>query len=89
MLPASNASPAPAPAAEIFKAYDIRGIVERTLTVEAVEQVGRAIGSCCKSKRESRKRLVWVVQMRFFARSPPLRGPWRTQATSPGIELDG
>ena len=30
---------------EIFKAYDIRGIVGRTLTPEIVEQIGRAIGS--------------------------------------------
>jgi phosphomannomutase/phosphoglucomutase len=32
-------------AAEIFKAYDIRGIVGRTLTVEAVELIGRALGT--------------------------------------------
>ena len=30
---------------EIFKAYDIRGIVGRTLTPEIAEQIGRAIGS--------------------------------------------
>ena len=30
---------------EIFKAYDIRGIVGRTLTPEIVETIGRAIGS--------------------------------------------
>ena len=34
-----------APPAEIFKAYDIRGIVDKTLTVEGVEQIGRALGS--------------------------------------------
>ncbi|MFZ9562570.1 MAG: phosphomannomutase/phosphoglucomutase, partial [Burkholderiales bacterium] len=33
------------PAAAIFKAYDIRGIVGDTLTVSSVEQIGRAIGS--------------------------------------------
>ena len=38
------------PAQEIFKAYDIRGIVDKTLTVEAVEAIGQAIGS------ETRKR---------------------------------
>ena len=32
-------------APEIFKAYDIRGIVGRTLTVEGVRLIGRAIGS--------------------------------------------
>jgi phosphomannomutase/phosphoglucomutase len=30
---------------EIFKAYDIRGIVGKTLTPEFVEIIGRAIGS--------------------------------------------
>ena len=29
----------------IFKAYDIRGIVDKTLTEEAVRQVGRVLGS--------------------------------------------
>ncbi len=35
----------PAVPHEIFKAYDIRGIVGRTLTPEIVEQIGRAFGS--------------------------------------------
>ncbi|MCY3769276.1 MAG: phosphomannomutase/phosphoglucomutase [Gammaproteobacteria bacterium] len=30
---------------EIFKAYDIRGVVDTTLTAEMVEQVGKAFGS--------------------------------------------
>ena len=30
---------------EIFKAYDIRGVVETTLTPEMVEQIGKALGS--------------------------------------------
>ena len=33
------------PAPEIFKAYDIRGIVDKTLTVEAVRAIGHALGS--------------------------------------------
>ncbi len=33
------------PAQQIFKAYDIRGIVGDTLTVESVTAIGRAIGS--------------------------------------------
>ena len=32
-------------AKEIFKAYDIRGIVDKTLTAEIVESIGHAIGS--------------------------------------------
>jgi phosphomannomutase / phosphoglucomutase len=31
--------------AEIFRAYDIRGIVERSLTAEGVRDIGRALGS--------------------------------------------
>jgi phosphomannomutase/phosphoglucomutase len=34
-----------APPPEIFKAYDIRGIVERTLTEDTVRRIGQAIGS--------------------------------------------
>ncbi len=33
------------PAPEIFKAYDIRGIVGKTLTPETVQRIGHAIGS--------------------------------------------
>ncbi|WP_079437061.1 phosphomannomutase/phosphoglucomutase [Zoogloea sp. LCSB751] len=33
------------PAPEIFKAYDIRGIVNKTLTAEAVRAIGQALGS--------------------------------------------
>ena len=33
------------PAAEIFKAYDIRGIVGKTLTADAVRAIGHALGS--------------------------------------------
>ncbi|MCL2875560.1 MAG: phosphomannomutase/phosphoglucomutase [Betaproteobacteria bacterium] len=33
------------PAAEIFKAYDIRGIVGKTLTVDTVKAIGHALGS--------------------------------------------
>lgn len=38
---------------EIFKAYDIRGIVGRTLTVEAVRLIGRAIGSEAREQGQS------------------------------------
>ena len=31
--------------AEIFKAYDIRGIVNKSLTAEVVRKVGQALGS--------------------------------------------
>lgn len=40
----STANTSPAPAA-IFRAYDIRGIVGKTLTPEIVREIGRAIGT--------------------------------------------
>ena len=33
------------PVPEIFKAYDIRGVVETALTPDAVRQIGHALGS--------------------------------------------
>jgi phosphomannomutase/phosphoglucomutase len=41
------------PAKEIFKAYDIRGIVGKTLTAESVEAIGRAIGSEAIERKSS------------------------------------
>src|SRR3954462_1957249 len=38
---------------EIFKAYDIRGIVGRTLTPEIVEAIGHAIGSEASARRQT------------------------------------
>ena len=38
------------PPPEIFKAYDIRGIVGRTLTPEFVERIGHAIGSEARAR---------------------------------------
>jgi len=39
--------------AELFKAYDIRGIVGRTLTPEVVEQIGHALGSEARARQQS------------------------------------
>jgi phosphomannomutase/phosphoglucomutase len=38
---------------EIFKAYDIRGIVGKTLTDEIVEQIGHAIGSEAVARKQN------------------------------------
>ena len=35
----------------IFKAYDIRGIVDKTLTEEACEQIGQALGTLAHEKK--------------------------------------
>lgn len=40
------------PPAPIFKAYDIRGIVDDTLTVEVVHQIGLALGSLAEERGE-------------------------------------
>ena len=39
--------------AEIFKAYDIRGIVGKTLTVEGVRLIGRAVGSDAREQGQA------------------------------------
>jgi len=41
-------------APEIFKAYDIRGIVDRTLTEEAAEAIGQALGTMGRAKGVNR-----------------------------------
>lgn len=47
LTPASNAGELPP---EIFKAYDIRGIVGKSFTPEIVERIGRAIGSEARAR---------------------------------------
>ena len=39
--------------AEIFRAYDIRGIVDKTLTLEAVRAIGQALGSVVLERAET------------------------------------
>ncbi len=64
------------PAAEIFKAYDIRGIVGKTLTAESVRAIGRAIGS------EARARNQTAIAI---GRDGRLSGPELAQALAQGI----
>src|SRR5918999_8494 len=73
--PASNAVPA-----EIFKAYDIRGIVGRTLTPQVTELIGRAIGS------EARARSQTAIAI---GRDGRLSGPELSQALARGIQAAG
>jgi phosphomannomutase/phosphoglucomutase len=70
----------PIPAPEIFKAYDIRGIVGKTLTRDSVFQIGRAIGS------EARERRVKTV---VVGRDGRLSGPELSQALMEGICASG
>ncbi|WP_372612049.1 phosphomannomutase/phosphoglucomutase [Halomonas sp.] len=66
--------------ASIFRAYDIRGIVDDTLTETGVEQIGRAIGSEARSRGES----TVVV-----ARDGRLSGPRLLAAMTRGLTSSG
>ena len=65
---------------EIFKAYDIRGIVGKTLTAEFVEAIGHAIGS------EARSRDLGSIAI---GRDGRLSGPELTQALAKGLRKSG
>jgi phosphomannomutase/phosphoglucomutase len=66
--------------AEIFKAYDIRGIVGRTLTPEITELIGRAIGS---RARAFDQRAVCI------GRDGRLSGPVLSAALARGLQAAG
>ena len=66
--------------AEIFKAYDIRGIVGRTLTPAIVREVGRALGTLA---RERGRDTIAI------GRDGRLSGPELAAALSEGIRLAG
>ncbi|MEW6314561.1 MAG: phosphomannomutase/phosphoglucomutase [Pseudomonadota bacterium] len=68
------------PAKEIFKAYDIRGIVGKTLTAEAVAAIGQAIGS------EARARKQTTIAI---GRDGRLSGPELAAALARGIQASG
>ncbi|MBI5938359.1 MAG: phosphomannomutase/phosphoglucomutase [Betaproteobacteria bacterium] len=68
------------PSSSIFKAYDIRGIVDQTLTEDAVEQIGRAIGS----EAAVRKQSAIVI-----GRDGRLSGPRLAAALARGIQAAG
>jgi len=76
---ATSIKPASLPA-EIFKAYDIRGIVDRSLTPEIVETIGQALGSEARSLNQ--KRFV-------IGRDGRLSGPSLVEALARGITRSG
>lgn len=65
---------------EIFKAYDIRGIVGQSLTPEIVETIGRAIGSEAQARDQTK-----VV----IGRDGRLSGPELSQALARGVMATG
>jgi phosphomannomutase/phosphoglucomutase len=77
--PAAVAAP-PALPPEIFKAYDIRGIVGKTLTTEIVELIGQALGS--EALAQNQKRFV-------IGRDGRLSGPELSAALARGIARSG
>ncbi len=75
-----ESKPKALPDRSIFKAYDIRGIVNETLTTDAVEQIGQAIGT----ENQNRGRTSVVV-----ARDGRLSGPSLLEALIRGIKNSG
>ncbi|HYC37636.1 MAG TPA: phosphomannomutase/phosphoglucomutase [Usitatibacter sp.] len=67
-------------APEIFKAYDIRGIVDKTLTEEAAEKIGMGLGTAAKAKGVSRF---------VLGRDGRLSGPRLVKALGRGIRATG
>ncbi len=67
-------------ATEIFKAYDIRGIVGKSLTPETVELVGKALGT--EAKRRGGKTIT-------IGRDGRLSGPSLSAALARGIQSTG
>src|SRR5688572_28720110 len=65
---------------EIFKAYDIRGIVGKTLTPEIVEAIGQALGSEALARKQS---AICV------GRDGRLSGPELSHALARGIQKSG
>ncbi len=66
--------------AEIFKAYDIRGIVGKTITVEIVEAIGHSIGSSARMRG---------LSSIAIGRDGRLSGPDLSQALARGIQKSG
>jgi phosphomannomutase/phosphoglucomutase len=67
-------------APEIFKAYDIRGIVDKTLTEAAVERIGRALGTLGAAKG---------VKRFIVGRDGRLSGPRLSAALARGLNAAG
>jgi phosphomannomutase/phosphoglucomutase len=67
-------------APEIFKAYDIRGIVDKTLTEEAAEAIGRGLGTLGARKQ---------VKKFVVGRDGRLSGPRLARAVARGLNAAG
>lgn len=65
---------------DIFRAYDIRGIVDDTLTVEGITQIGKVLGSLVLEAGEKEM---------LVARDGRLSGPKLLEALCAGIQSSG
>ncbi|WP_054286402.1 phosphomannomutase/phosphoglucomutase [Gulbenkiania mobilis] len=65
---------------EIFKAYDIRGIVGKTLTTETARLIGQALGTVAREKK---------VKALVIGRDGRLSGPDLSHALAEGIRATG
>jgi phosphomannomutase/phosphoglucomutase len=65
---------------EIFKAYDIRGVVDKALTPQVVEYIGQAIGSEARARAQSSM---------VIGRDGRLSGPSLIQALARGLQASG
>jgi len=64
----------------IFKAYDIRGIIDKTLDAGIARDIGRAFGSAARAKGE---------QTVVIGRDGRLSGPELAQALAEGLQASG
>lgn len=78
--PTKNLKDLALPDTSIFKAYDIRGIVDQTLTKDTVFQIGQAIGT------ENRRRGVSKI---VVARDGRLSGPTLLKSLIEGLTASG
>ncbi len=78
-VPAGNAAPV-AVDPTIFRAYDIRGVVGKSLTPASVFEIGRAIGSEAAARGQ---------QGMIVARDGRLSGPELSEALSKGLRAAG
>jgi phosphomannomutase/phosphoglucomutase len=75
---------------EIFRAYDIRGVVGRTLTAEIVRHVGRALGSFAIDRRAAKGGSTEKPSPRFaLGRDGRLSGPQLVDALAEGLLSTG
>src|SRR5437879_13594369 len=77
-------SPMNLPPQEIFKAYDIRGVVGKTLTRDGVKLIGQALGSELLARGGARGRPEIAV-----GRDGRLSGPELAAALMAGIRASG